>query len=100
MRLPQDVMSDSDIAHQRMNGIIPAKKRMQTGFENIAVAIAPRREFSAQHTALLEHGRCAARVGQIFCGREPGWTAADNERLIADIPRTNCFAFGGEVQNY
>jgi hypothetical protein len=64
-------MSDADIARERVKEVVSAEKRMQTGFEDISVAISPRRKFSAENIALFQHDGTAAGIGKIFRGGEP-----------------------------
>jgi hypothetical protein len=65
-----------------MKAVIPAEKRVQPGFENVSVAVAPRRQLAAQNVALFEQRGAPAGVGEILrCGK-PGRSTADDERIV------------------
>jgi hypothetical protein len=63
MRLPEDVVRDADVAQERVDRIVSAEERMQTGLEDITVAVAPRREFSAKDVPFFQDGGAAAGIG-------------------------------------
>jgi hypothetical protein len=62
MRLPQDVVSDPDVLEEAVERVVAPEKCVQTCFEDIAVAVAPRRKLPAEDGTLLEDGRGPARV--------------------------------------
>ena len=82
MRLPQHVVRDPDLAQQLQEARVTAEDRVQAGLEDVAVAVAPRRQLAAQDRPLLEHQRGAPRVGE-----EPGRSQAC--RSAADDQRVN-----------
>ena len=61
-------MRDPDFAQQGVDGVVTAEKRVQAGFEDIAVPIAPRGELAAQNRPLLQDERGAPGVGEVLGG--------------------------------
>jgi hypothetical protein len=82
-----------------VNGIVASEERVQSGFEDVAVAVAPRRELPSQDVALLEDDGFTAGVGEIFCGGEPSRAAADDQRFIARVRSVGAFGFGRDEQS-
>jgi hypothetical protein len=93
------MVSDADIAHERMDGVVPAEKRVQPRFKNVPSAVSPRRKLAAEHVAFLEDRGRPAGIGQIFCGGEPCRAAADDKGIVAVTRSTRNFGFGREEQN-
>ena len=69
MGLPAHVVRDPDLAQQRVYRVVAAEERVQARFEDVAVAVAPRRELAAQDRALFQDKRGAAGIGEVLGGR-------------------------------
>jgi hypothetical protein len=74
-------MRDADVAQQIVDGVVTAEERVQAGFENIAVAVAPGGKLSAQDVAFFENDCRPSGVGEILGGGEPRGAPADDERV-------------------
>ena len=79
MRLPQHAIRDADVGQQFVDVGVAAKERVQAGFEPIAVAVAPRREFSTSDIAFLEDQRRLAGIREILRGGKTGGTRPDDK---------------------
>jgi hypothetical protein len=99
VRLPEEVMRDPNVPQELMQKVVPAEKRMQAGLEDVAVAVAPRRKFSAQDIAFLEYGRAATGVSEKLRGGKPGYAAADDECITGAATCIRGWGFGRDEQN-
>jgi hypothetical protein len=71
VRLPEDVVLDTDVAEEPVDLLVASEEGVQPALEPIAVAIPPRRELPARNVAPLEDKRSAPRISEVFGSGEP-----------------------------
>jgi hypothetical protein len=75
------VVRDADVAQQSVHGVVAAEERVQARLEDVAVAVAPRRQLAAEDRPLLEDERGPPGIRQIFGRGKARRAAADDDRV-------------------